>query len=124
MAVTFKKDKLQGRLLKEINIILRNLSDKRLQFVSVTKVELNHDNSNAVVYWDTFDASKRGDAKAAIGNMAGKIRSLLAGKIQLRHMPGLTFLYDSQYESEQVIEKILNSEKNKGKFGVSSSDEE
>ncbi len=118
-ARTFKRDKFQERLLNEINVILRNLSDKRLQFVSITKVECNHDYSNAVVYWDTYDASKRGDVKKA-----SKVRSLLSSKLKIRHIPSLTFKYDSQFESEQVIDKILREEKNAGKHDSKTPDDQ
>ncbi len=71
----FKKEKLQDQILTEINRILRTeTSDKRLRFVSVTKVEINKDYSFAKVFWDTFDSTKRGDAKEALIKSVGRIR--------------------------------------------------
>jgi len=112
----FKKDKYEGRLQNEINNILRTqISDTALQFVSITKVELNFDFSNAEVFWDTFDNSKRGDIKKSLDKSRGHIRSLLAKTMDLRHIPSLTFTYDSQYESEKGITDILDEEEKKGK---------
>ena len=34
----------------------------------------------------------------------------------MRHMPSLSFEYDSQFESEQAIDRILDQEKSIGKF--------
>jgi len=110
----FKKEKLQDQILAEINRILRTeTSDQRLRFVSITKVEVNKDYSVAKVFWDTFDSSKRGDAKEALGKSAGRIRSLLAGILTLRKVPAITFEYDNRFEAEQYITDILEAEKNK-----------
>lgn len=113
---TFKKDKYEERILAEVNSLLRaKVNDPRLQFVSITKVELNRDFSVAQVYWDTFETSQRGDAKKAIESARGKLRSMLAQSLNVRAVPQLEFLYDAQYESEQAIEQILASEQEKGK---------
>jgi ribosome-binding factor A len=113
----FKKEKLQDQILSEINQILRTeTSDQRLRFVTVTKVEINTDFSVAKVFWDTFDSSKRGDAKIALGKNAGRIRSILAGIFSMRKVPSLTFEYDNRFEAEKHITDILESEKNKKKF--------
>ena len=59
-----KKAMFEERILNELNMILRrDMNDTRLQFVSLTHVELSNDFSMAKVYWDTFDSGKRGDIK-------------------------------------------------------------
>ena len=110
----FKKEKLQDQILAEINRILRTeTSDSRLRFVSVTKVEVNKDYSVAKIFWDTFDSTKRGDAKEALGKSAGRIRSLLAQILTLRKVPAITFEYDARFDAEKYITDILEAEKNK-----------
>jgi ribosome-binding factor A len=108
---SFKKEKFQEGLVKEIILILRSeIKDSRLTFVSITKVELNKDNSLAKVYWDTFDSTKRGDVKKALGSVGSKIRGLLSSRLKVRHTPSLEFIYDSQFESEKKIDDLLKSE--------------
>ena len=110
MAEDFKKKRYEERILGEINNILRfRLSDKRLRFVSATRVELTPDYSTAFVYWDTFDPAKRGDSKRAVGGIAGKARSLLAGVLGVKHIPQLLFRYDARFESERAITELLNA---------------
>lgn len=110
----FKKAKYEEQLLNEINQFLRKvIADSRLMFVSITRVELNKDYSYAKVYWDTFDVQKRGEIKKAIEGVTGKIRTLLAKVLKVRQVPSLTFVYDSQYESELEISKLLESETQK-----------
>jgi ribosome-binding factor A len=102
----------QDRMKNAINSILRReISDPRLSLCTITRVDLNPDYSVAEVYWDTFDASKRGDIKEAIEGLTGKMRTLLAKKLEVRHTPVITFIYDSQFEDEMNITKLLNKAK-------------
>lgn len=106
----FKKAKFEERLLNEINSLLRTgISDSRLQRVSITKVEMSPDYGYAVVSWDTFDASTRGDAKKAIEAASGRIRSELAKVLDVRHVPSISFVYDNQFEEEKKIMDLLKS---------------
>lgn len=110
---TFTKIKLEERIMNEINISLRSIvNDPSLQFVSVTKVQLNGDFSQAVCSWDTFDSSKRGDAKNAIMKVSSRLRGIISQKMELRHTPQLTFIYDDSFECEQNITELLDSTSN------------
>lgn len=109
---TFTKIKLEERIMNEINSSLRAVvNDPRLQFVSVTKVTLNGDFSEALCAWDTFDNSTRGDAKKAIMKVASRMRGIISQKLELRHTPRLTFVYDDQFECEKNITELLNQTK-------------
>lgn len=111
-----KKAQYEERMLGELNILLRSsLSDPRLQVMSFTRVELSNDFSEAKVYWDTYNAGKRGQAKQAVEAASSKLRSLLASSLNVRHTPALVMLYDSQFESEREIENLLNTEDEAGK---------
>lgn len=110
---SFSKQKFEDRVQQEINVVLRGqISDNRLRFVSITKVELNTDNSSAKVFWDTFEIKSKGDIKSGLKAATGKIRSLIAKSLGVRHVPQLEFVYDSQFEDQAAIEKLLESEKN------------
>lgn len=105
----FSKLKYEERVRDMINLALRReFTDPRLVNVSVTHVELTQDYSHAKVFWDTFDASKRGDAKEAIEATAGRMRKMLASKMEVRHTPEIHFHYNSQFEDEIKISKLLN----------------
>lgn len=108
---SFKKDKFSQRVLNDMNAFLRQrFTDSRLRFVSFSKVDLSQDFSKATVYWDTFDASSRGDAKKAIEHIGSKMRSMLASSLQVRHVPELDFRYDGQFEAERKIDELLGLE--------------
>jgi ribosome-binding factor A len=121
---SFKKEKFEEMIQNEINSILRfELNDARLTFVSVTKVELTADFSEAKIFWDTFDRTQRGDCSKAISAVAKKIRSLLASKLQVRHTPALHFFYDTQFEDESKISAILEEEKERNRYHPESGDD-
>ena len=111
---SFKKQKFQDRILHELNLMVRTeLSDYRLGMISFTQVKLSKDNSYAEITWDIFDRSRRGDAKRAVTSASGKLRTLLAQRMQVRTVPELRFEYDSQFEEEEKIADILKSERSK-----------
>lgn len=104
----------EEKIKNELNMALRrDLSDPRLTMISFTRVELTQDYSQAKVYWDTFDANRRGDAKKAVEGVASKLRSILAKELKVRHTPSLQLFYDSQYDDEKNIEDLLD-ENNSG----------
>lgn len=104
----FSKLKYEERVRDEINLALRReFTDPRLVNVSVTHVELTQDYSHAKVYWDTFNAATRGDAKEAIESTAGRMRKLLASKMEVRHTPEIHYIYNSQFEDSNKIDKLL-----------------
>lgn len=109
----FAKLKYEERVRDEINLALRReFTDPRLMNVSVTHVELTQDYSHAKVYWDTFNTSTRGDAKDAIESTAGKMRKHLASVMEVRHTPEIHYIYNSQFEDESKISKLLEDASN------------
>lgn len=104
----FSKLKYEERVRDLINVALRReFADPRLLNVSITHVELTPDYSHAKVYWDTFNVATRGDAKEAIESTSSRMRALLASKMEVKHTPQLHYVYNSQYEDESKITKLL-----------------
>lgn len=104
----FSKLKYEEKVRDVINLALRReFTDPRLVNVSVTHVELTQDYSHAKVYWDTFNVQTRGDAKEAIESTAGKMRKILSTKMEVRHTPEIHYIYNSQFEDANKIDKLL-----------------
>ncbi len=98
----------EGRIKDALNLALRqSLKDPRLTMVSITRVELTNDYSQAKVYWDSFNAENRGDLKKAVSGASSKLRSVLAKELNVRHTPELFLYFDSQFEDERKIEELL-----------------
>lgn len=53
----------------------------------------------------------------ALNNASGFIRKMLADRIEIRHIPELTFIYDESIEYGKRIEQIIeNINENKEQF--------
>lgn len=96
-----------------LNSFLRNnTSDSRLTKTSITKVELNTDNSSVKVYWDTYDLELKPTLNSTMKSMAGRMRTHLAGVLKIRHVPEVEVYCDTQFEDEQKITDLINNSNN------------
>ena len=112
-----KRERLQERIIQEVNRMLRIESSfkKELGFVTISNIDLSKDLGNAILYWDTHDDSVHDKVKETLEMMTGQVRKHLAGTVQTKRIPVIKFKYNSQFESEKAIEEILKQESNMGK---------
>lgn len=94
---------------REIGVILQQKArDPRLQWVSITRVEVSRDLSVAQVYFSTLgdDEAKAGAVEAMV--KAGPfVRSELGRRLRLRRTPELRFRYDGGIEHSLRINQML-----------------
>lgn len=103
------------------NALLFDVSDPRLQMVTVTGCEVSFDRSVCNVYY-TADASSYDDVAAAFDKAAGHIRSVMARTLDWRVAPQLRFRLDASVDEAQVIEAALAREA--GRFSDSTDRED
>jgi len=98
------------RIKQEMSEILqRELKDPRIGFVTVTGVDVTNDLSQATVYLSVLGGDEQKEATlAALGKARGFIRTEIGRRIQLRHVPELTFKFDSSIEYGSRIERLLD----------------
>lgn len=114
--MSIKTERLGNMLHREIsNILMTEVKDKDLNFVTITKVDLSPDLSYAKVYFTTLNEDKE-KVKKDINGAKGFIRSLLMKKkIEMRIIPELNFVYDESIDYgnkiESLIEKIHEDDK-------------
>ena len=113
----YKRERLQERIIQEVNRMLRNKSlfEKKLSFVTVNKIRLSRDMGHATLYWDSYDSSIHENVKEILEAMTGRVRKNLAEAIHTKKIPIIEFEYNSQFESEKAIEDILKEEFDMGK---------
>ena len=107
--MSVKTERLGNVLHREIsNILMTEIKDKDLNFVTITKVDLSSDLSYAKVYFTTLDESKKDIVLKDINNARKFIRSILMKrKIEMRIIPELSFVYDDSIEYGNKIESII-----------------
>lgn len=104
----FKIDRIASSFVKEISYILANeIRDQDIRFVTVTDCHVTNDLSFAKVYVTVLDEQKRDVTLKALNDAASYIRRLLADRVDIRHIPELTFVYDESIEYGQKIEEII-----------------
>ena len=91
------------------NALLFDVSDPRLNMVTITGCEVSFDRSVCNVYY-TADASSYDDVAAAFDKAAGHIRSVMAKKLSWRVAPQLRFMLDASVDEAQAIEAALARE--------------
>ena len=107
-----RPERLGEQIREEVSqIILGELSDPRIGFVTVTDVEVSSDLRNARIYVsilgsDDEVARSLGGLRAA----SGFIRWHLGRALNLRHLPDLHFAHDKTTRTATRIEEILKEE--------------
>lgn len=107
--MSIKTERLGNMLHREISqILMSEVKDEDLKFVTITKVDLSSDLSYAKVYFTSLDISKKDKIIKDINNARKFIRSeLIKRKLDMRIIPELTFIYDDSIEYGNKIESII-----------------
>ena len=88
------------------SILLFEISDPRLNMVSITSCEVSFDRSVANIYYTT-EPSRYLEVAAAFEAAGGRIRSLMAKKLSWRMAPELRFMLDSSVDEAERIASAL-----------------
>lgn len=93
---TIRQEQVQHLLIREISqMLLRDLRDPRLGFVTVTGAEISRDLRYAKVFVSVLgDDKQKKDSLAALQSAAGKIRGEFGRRARMRVAPDITFKYD------------------------------
>ena len=109
--MSLRNERVRKTLMKEIaDIIQKDIRDPRIAgIVSITDIELAHDNSFAKVYFSVFasdDAKKQ--TIAALEDNVSKIRYEVGKRIRLRLTPELRFIPDDSLERGTRIMDLID----------------
>lgn len=102
-------EKVQELMKQEISeIILRELKDPRIGFVTVTSVECTGDLREAKVYVSLMGSEQQvQDSWAGLLSSLGFIRREIGRRIRLRFTPELTFALDKSLDYSAHIQELL-----------------
>ncbi|MDR0899942.1 MAG: 30S ribosome-binding factor RbfA [Lactobacillaceae bacterium] len=102
--------RVETEIQREISeILIKNLSDPRLENVTITGVSMSPDFGVAHVYWTVYSklASVGQKAQAGLESSKGEIKKLLAKKMTTFRIPELIFERDQAIEYGDKIEGLL-----------------
>ena len=111
-----KIERLNHAIQEQISIILmREVKNEHLKFVTITGVETTSDLSFSKIYYTILDDSKKERTQEELEKASSFIRTKLAERIDIRHTPELKFIYDTSIAYGEHIEQIIDEIHNKKK---------
>lgn len=102
-------EKVQELMKQEVSeIILRELKDPRIGFVTVTSVECTGDLREAKIYVSLMGSEQQvKDCWAGLQSSLGFVRREIGKRIRLRFTPELSFVIDKSLDYSAHIQELL-----------------
>ncbi len=106
-----RQQRTADQILRELSDICnREISDPRLQGISITDVTIDRELDHADVYVHALgDDSRRQDVMKALASATGFMRRELAGRMRMRNVPQLHFHWDPTLERAEQVSAILDN---------------
>jgi len=104
-------DRIRKTLMKELSdIIKKDVKDPRIAgIVSITDVELSPDFSHARVYISVYGSEEeKENTLEALEDSTPKVRSAVAKRIRMRHIPEIQFKRDDSLERGSKITELID----------------
>ena len=107
--------RIADRIRQELSdLLIREISDPRLQHIFVTDVKVDRELAYADVYVSAIEGTSRSkEVLAGLESASGFLRRILASRVELRAFPRLRFHWDVTPENADRIEKALADLRNK-----------
>jgi ribosome-binding factor A len=109
--MSIKQDRMSDHIHAILSeLLLREVSDPRLQGVTVTEVKLDPELMFADVYVNALgDETRRDEVLTGLGSAGGFLRREVGKRVRLRNTPELHFHWDLTLEHGERINRILSS---------------
>ncbi|MBW7897305.1 Ribosome-binding factor A [Candidatus Brocadiaceae bacterium B188] len=103
-------ERLEESIKQEVSkIILYELKDPRIAFVTITKVDITADLKNAKVHISILgDDTTRKKTLQAIEHAKGFIQAKVGAQLQIKYTPVLTFCLDESVQKSLRISKLID----------------
>jgi ribosome-binding factor A len=109
--MSLKQDRMNERIRVILSeLLLREVSDPRLQGLTVTEVSLDSELMYANVYVNALgDEDRRDDVMEALKKAGGYLRREVGQRIRTRNTPELHFHWDTTLEHAERINQLLDN---------------
>jgi ribosome-binding factor A len=106
-----RAQRIADRIREDLSdILLKEVSDPRLDGISITDVTVDRELSYAEIYYSALEGSSRAqEIQQGLVHAQGFLRTTLSHRIDLRVFPRLRFHWDPTFEKADHIEKLLAS---------------
>jgi ribosome-binding factor A len=105
-----RPDRVADQLRAELALLLtREVHDPGIGFVTLTRVQVSPDLQSARVYYTALgDETGRRHTARALDRAIPFLRRQIGGRLRLKRVPALTFIYDASIAGQDRIEQILH----------------
>ncbi|MGD0487976.1 MAG: 30S ribosome-binding factor RbfA [Syntrophorhabdales bacterium] len=109
----YRRFRLQDQFREEISSIIRQeIKDPGIGFITVLDVRLTEDLKRAKVLYSVYGSQEEKEKTTeALRRAGGYIKHLLGGRVKLRFMPELSFIFDTEQEKRARIDELLEKVK-------------
>ena len=115
--MSLKTKRIGSSFVKEISyIIMEEIKDPEIKFVTITGCDVTNDLSYAKVYFTTLNEDKKEETLNALNRAANFIEIELSKRIEIRKMPQISFHYDNSIEYGENIEQKIKELKEENKL--------
>ena len=107
-----RTERVSSLLQKELGtLILEQVKDPRLGFVTITHVKVTADLKSAVVFFTVMgDQKKKEDSLMVLRRASGFLQHEIGHALKMRYTPRLQFeiddMVDKSFEIEEVIQRL------------------
>lgn len=110
-----RSSRVVEQIKRELAELIRlELKDPRVQFVTITDVEITPDYAHAKVFYTVLQSEKRQEIEAGLKRGAGFLRRELGKRVRIHTLPELHFVYDPSVEEgarmSRLIEEAVRSD--------------
>ena len=106
----FHLERLASQIQRVLSIALtKEARDYKLEFITITRVELTSDLSYANCFYTTLYTKdkEKSLAKESLKDAKSFLRKKIADNVKMRKIPDLRFHYDDSFEQGNRIDEIL-----------------
>jgi ribosome-binding factor A len=104
-----RTDRVADLILKELaEVLLRKVKDPRLGEITLTAVKVSPDLRHARVYYSLLgNDEKKIEVAAGLESAKGFLKRELGKRLELRHVPDISFHFDDSLEYGSHIDRLL-----------------
>lgn len=110
-AVFKRAERVSQLIQKELgNLLIKDLMDPRVGFVTVTEVRASDDLRSARVFVSVYGSDEERQASIeGLRDAAGYLRTQLGRRIHLRYTPNLTFALDTTLDEADRLSDLISA---------------
>ena len=107
--MTRRTERVEGEIRTQVaQLLLREIKDPRVGFVTVTRVSITPDLSFARIYVGVLgEPSRREEVMQVLRGASGFVRKSLGRRLRMRRTPDVVFEYDKGLDASERVAALL-----------------